>query len=252
MIILKTKREIEKIASSGRITARVIEEIGKRLKEGISTEELDIIAEKIIIESGAIPSFKGYRGFPKTITVSINEEVVHGIPSPERIIKKGSIVGIDVGVLLDGFHSDAAYTFIVGDVPQEHKKLVDVTREALGKAIEKCVIGARLSDIGNAVQEHVESHGYSPVRDLVGHGIGRNMHEDPQIPNFGAPGLGQVMEEGMVFAIEPMINLGGYEIDILKDGWTVVTKDRSMSAHFEHTVAVTKEGPRILTGRSYG
>jgi len=247
MIILKTKREIEKIKASGKITALTIEEIGKNIKEGISTLELDIIAEKFIIGSGAVPAFKGYRGFPNSITVSINEEVVHGIPSANRKLKKGDIIGIDVGAILDGFYSDSARTFVLGDIEPQIKKLVEVTEASLYKGIEKCVIGGRLSDIGSAVESYVTQFGFSPVRDLVGHGIGRQMHEDPQIPNFGQPGLGPVLEEGMVFAIEPMINSGAYNIEILPDGWTIVTADKSMSAHFEHTIAVTSEGPRILT-----
>lgn len=247
MIILKTKREIEKIKASGKITALVIEEIGRNIKEGVSTLELDIIAEKFILRAGAIPAFKGYRGFPNSITTSINEEVVHGIPSAKRKLKNGDIIGIDVGAILDGFYSDSAYTFILGDVAPQNKKLVEVTEASLYKGIEKCVVGSRLSDIGNAVESYVTQFGFSPVRDLVGHGIGRQMHEDPQIPNFGPPGLGPVLEEGMVFAIEPMINFGEYNIEILSDGWTIVTADKSMSAHFEHTIAVTSEGPRILT-----
>lgn len=247
MIVLKTKREIEKIRLSGAVTALTIEEIAKNLKEGITTLELDIIAESFIRRNGAEPAFKGYRGFPKSITVSVNEEVVHGIPSKHKKIKNADVVSVDVGVLLDGFYSDSAHTFIVGEASSQAKKLVEVTKEALYKGIEKSVVGARLSDISNAVEAHVKKFGFTPVRDLVGHGIGRNMHEDPQIPNFGPPGLGPVIEEGMVFAIEPMINTGGYEIDVLKDGWTVVARDGSLSAHFEHTIAVTGDGPRILT-----
>lgn len=249
MIILKTKREIEKIKASGKITALTIEEIGKNIKEGISTLELDIIAEKFITRSGAVPAFKGYRGFPNSITASINEEVVHGIPSAKRKLKNGDIIGIDVGAILDGFYSDSAHTFVLGDIAFQTKKLVEVTETSLYKGIEKCVVGGRLSDIGSAVESYVTQFGFSPVRDLVGHGIGRQMHEDPQIPNFGLPGLGPVLEEGMVFAIEPMINFGAYNIEILSDGWTIVTADKSMSAHFEHTIAVTSEGPRILTAK---
>lgn len=247
MIILKTRREIEKIKLSGKITALTIEEVGKSIKEGISTLELDIIAENFIIKSGAIPAFKGYRGFPNSITVSINEEVVHGIPSAKRKLKSGDIIGIDVGVILDGFYSDSAYTFVLGDMYQEYKKLVEVTEQSLYKGIEKSVIGGHLSDISNAIESYVTKFGFTPVRDLVGHGIGRQMHEDPQIPNFGPPGLGPSLEEGMVFAIEPMINFGAYNIKIMDDGWTIVTADKSMSAHFEHTIAVTKDGPEILT-----
>lgn len=247
MIILKTKREIEKIRASGKITAFTIEEVGKNIKEGISTLELDIIAENFIKDFDAIPAFKGYRGFPNSITVSINEEVVHGIPNAKRKLKNSDIIGIDIGVIFDSFYSDAAYTFMLGEIQPQYKKLVEVTKDSLYKGIEKCVVGGRLSDISFAIESYTTSFGFSPVRDLVGHGIGRTMHEDPQIPNFGAGGLGPVLEEGMVFAIEPMINYGAYNIKILGDGWTIVTADKSMSAHFEHTVAITSDGPQILT-----
>lgn len=246
MILIKSDSEIEAIRRSGKITASVLDELVKHIKPGISTGQLDRIAEGIIKENGAVSAFKGYRGFPNTITVSINEEVVHGIPG-DRKLKDKDVVSIDIGVIYDGFCSDAAVSIGVGDITKEARRLLEVTSSALDIAIKKAQAGNRLSDISNAVQVYVEENGFSVVRDLVGHGIGRNLHEDPQIPNFGPPGRGTMIEKGMVFAIEPMVNAGDYKVSIKDDSWTVVTQDGSVSAHFEHTVAITNNGPKILT-----
>jgi len=246
MIIIKTEEEIKKIRASGRITALALERLAKAVAPGVCTEELDRIAEEFLLQNGAVPAFKGYRGFPKSVTISINEEVVHGIPGKRRL-KKGDIVGIDLGTILDGYYSDAAITVPVGKIKPEHELLLQVTREALEKGIREARAGNRIGDISHAVQSHVEQHGFSVVRDLVGHGIGRAMHEDPQVPNYGQPGQGVLLEEGMVLAIEPMVNAGGYEVLLKEDQWTVITADRKCSAHFEHTVAITRNGPLVLT-----
>ena len=247
MVILKSRREIDLIRAGGRIVALVQKELQKAIKPEITTEELDRIAEEIIRSNVAEPAFKGYRGFPASICASINEEVIHGIPG-NRELCSGDIVSIDVGVRLSGYYSDGACTFPVGAVEPHVSKLLEVTREALYKGIEKTIEGKRVSDISHAVQTHVEKGGFSVVRNFVGHGIGQNLHEDPQVPNFGEPGRGLRLKEGMVLAIEPMVNLGTDEVAIdQKDGWTAFTLDRKPSAHFEHTVAVTGQGPEILT-----
>jgi len=246
MIILKSPQEIAKIRAAGRIVAGAIEELKTRVRPGIKTKELDRIAEEFIHKKGGIPAFKGYRGYPNTLCISVNEEIVHGIPS-DRVLEEGDIAGIDLGVLLDGYYGDAAVTLPAGTISSQAKRLMETTEAALYKAIDAAVIGNRVSDIAHTIQSYVEGAGYSVVREFVGHGIGRSLHEDPPVPNFGEPGQGPQLREGMVLAIEPMVNAGRSDLFVLENGWTAVTKDRSLSAHFEHTVAVTKNGPLILT-----
>ncbi len=246
MIELKTEREIQIIKNNGKILAKTMKLIGERIRPGTKTKELNELAENFIKKQGAYPAFKGYRGFPSSICVSINEEVVHGIPG-ERIIQQGEIVSVDVGVFRDGYYADAACTYPVGEVSVEAQRLIWVTQKALGNALHFVNEGRYLSDISNAIQSFVEKNGFSVVRDLVGHGIGKRMHEEPQIPNFGAPGQGIMLKKGMVLAIEPMVNVGSYEIDTRDDHWTIITRDGSLSAHFEHTVAVTENGAEVLT-----
>ncbi len=248
MIIRKTKEEIEKMRVAGQVVAAVLAELEEIVVPGISTGELDRIAESAIRRQGAIPSFKGYKGYPASACISINEQVVHGIPGG-TILKEGDIVGIDLGAIVNGWHGDSAITLPVGRVSSQAERLMKTTREALFVGIAEARVGNRLGDISHAIQQYAESRGFSVVRDLVGHGIGRNMHEDPQVPNFGKAGRGPILEEGMTLAIEPMLNAGSYQVETLADGWTMVTRDRSLSAHFEHTVAVTEEGPDILTLR---
>ena len=247
MVDLKSPREIEIIRRSGIITAQCLEMLKNAVKEGVTTLELDILAESFIRKHGGIPAFLGYRGYPKTLCVSINEEVVHGIPSNKRVIKNGDVVGLDMGVILDGYYSDSAVTVTVGTISKEKELLVRITREALYKGIEQAVKGNRIGDVSAAIQKHAESHGFSVVRELTGHGVGRSMHEEPMVPNFVERSPGIRLKPGMVFAIEPMVNIGGFKLELLDDGWTYVTRDRSISAHFEHTIAVTENGPAILT-----
>jgi methionyl aminopeptidase len=246
MIELKTDREIEIIKRNGKILARALKLVEERIRPGTKTKELNRLAEDFITQQGAYPAFKGYRGFPSSICVSIDEEVVHGIPG-ERALEQGQIVSVDIGVLKDGYYADAARTYSVGEIPERSRKLVDVTREALECALDSVKEGGHLSDLSHAIQSFVERNGFSVVRDLVGHGIGKKMHEEPQIPNFGEPGQGVMLKKGMVFAIEPMVNAGSWEIETRDDHWTIVTRDGSLSAHFEHTVAVTENGAEILT-----
>jgi methionyl aminopeptidase len=246
MIILKSNREIDLMREAGRIVALALEKMRTSVKPGITTADLDRIAEEVITENGARPLFKGYGGFPASICASVNEEVVHGIPSL-RLLNSGDIISIDIGAEKNGYCGDAAVTLPVGEVSEEALNLLQVTKTALEKGIEKACPGNRLSDISHAVQSYAESHGFSVVREYVGHGIGTKMHEDPKVPNFGPPGRGPRLETGMVLAIEPMVNQGTYQVEVLQDGWTVVTRDRKLSAHFEHTVAVTDNGPEILT-----
>ncbi len=246
MIICKSPREIESLKKSNQIVALILEEIRRYIKPGITTIEIDRLAEKLIKKYHCAPAFKGYRGFPASICVSVNEQIVHGIPGKRRL-KEGDIVSLDLGVKLDGFFGDAAITVPVGKIDPESQKLLRVTKEALYKGIERAQLGRRLSDISHAIQSWVEKHGFSVVRDFVGHGIGKNLHEEPQIPNFGRPNFGPRLKEGMVLALEPMVNIGSYEVKILDDGWTAVTADGSRSAHFEHSIAVTKDGPLILS-----
>ncbi len=246
MIILKSEDEIQIMRESGHITALVLQELEKNTAEGITTRELDRIAEDLIIKMKARPAFKGYKSYPCSTTISINEEVVHGIPG-KRKLKSGDIVSIDMGVFYRDYCSDAAITLAIGEIGEEKKKLLKVTQEALYKGIEKAVQGLRLGDLSSQIQDYVELNGYSVVRALVGHGIGRAMHEEPQVPNYKMEKSGPLLRAGMVLAIEPMVNMGTDEIYIKEDKWTVVTADSKCSAHFEHTVAITNNGPRILT-----
>ncbi len=246
MINIRTKDEIEIMRQSNRLVAQVLRKLRAAIKPGITTRELNQIAERSIREAGATPAFKGYRGYPSSLCVSVNEEVVHGIPGPRRL-KEGDIVSLDLGVYLNGYYGDAAITVPVGGVSQEVTRLVEETEQALYKGIGQAKGGNRLLDISHAIQAWVESFGFSVVRDFVGHGIGRNLHEDPQVPNFGPPHHGPRLLPGMVLAIEPMINIGTWEVKVLKDGWTAVTADGSLSAHFEHTIAITDGGPDILS-----
>jgi methionyl aminopeptidase len=246
MIELKTEREIGIMKDNGKILAQTLQLIGENIHPGTQTKELDRLAEEFIKSAGAYPAFKGYRGFPSSICVSINEEVVHGIPG-EREIQEGQIVSVDIGVFKDGYYADAACTYPVGKISAEAQKLIQVTQKALENAFVFIQEGRHLSDISNAIQTLVEENGFSVVRDLVGHGIGKRMHEEPQIPNFGPPGQGVVLKKGMVLAIEPMVNAGSHEIETKDDHWTIITRDGTLSAHFEHTVAVTENGWEILT-----
>lgn len=231
---------------AGRIVAETHRELANAVRPGISTKELDQIAEEYIVSKGAVPSFKGYGGFPASICASRNQVVVHGIPGLETLVD-GDIISIDIGAILNGYHGDAAVTHPVGEVSETAQQLLEVTEASLYKGIEQAVIGNRLSDVSHAVQDYVEKHDFSVVRDFCGHGIGRAMHEEPQIPNFGRPGHGPRLKAGICLAIEPMVNVGTYEVTVLEDKWTTVTNDAQLSAHFEHTVAVTEEGPLILT-----
>jgi methionyl aminopeptidase len=252
MIIYKSADEIEKMRISGRILAATIERVLAEVRVGVTTAELNEAAETYIREQGATPSFLGYGQppFPASICSSINDEIVHGIPSPKRSVKQGDLLKLDFGAIWEGFHSDSAVTVIVGEPPSaEAEKLVRVTEEALEAGISQVKAGGRLSDIGAAVQQVAEGAGFSVVREYVGHGIGRSMHEDPQIPNYGDPGRGPQLKPGLVVAVEPMVNVGGWETRVLGDDWTVVTADGSLSAHFEHTIAVTEDGPEVLTAR---
>jgi len=250
VIVLKSEREIGLMRRGGHILSDVMDMLRGFVKAGMSTLEIDEEVEEFIRSRGAIPAFKGYRGFPATVCISINEEVVHGIPSAHRRVKEGDIVGLDLGCIVDGYYADCAFTAAIGEVPPRVQELLDVTRESLEQAIVECRPGRRLSDVSHAVQRHVEAHGFGIVRTFVGHGIGRALHEEPQVPNFGQPGRGPQLKAGMVLAIEPMVTLGGHDVKILDDGWTAVTKDGSLAAHFEHTVAVTETGPEVLTSRT--
>jgi methionyl aminopeptidase len=250
VIELKSAREIALMRTGGHILSEVMDRLREVVKPGLSTLEIDEDVEAFIRSRGALPAFKGYRGFPATVCISINEEVVHGIPSAQRRIKDGDIVGLDLGCIVEGYYADCAFTLAIGDVPPKVQQLLDVTRESLDVAIAECRAGRRLSDVSHAVQEHVERHGFSVVRAFVGHGIGRALHEDPQIPNFGDPGRGPQLRPGMVLAIEPMVTMGSWEVKVLDDGWTAVTRDGSLAAHFEHTIAVTDDGPEVLTSRT--
>ncbi len=247
MIILKSRHEIDQMRKACLVVADVLEGISSLIRPGVSTQELDEFAEKYIVAQRARPAFKGYRGYPKTLCTSLNNQVVHGIPSKHVVLKEGDIISVDVGSIVEGFYGDAAKTFAVGTVAPEASRLIRVTEEALMNGISEARPGNRLYDISAAVQRHVESNGFSVVREFVGHGIGRNMHEDPQIPNFGDRGQGPKLKAGMVLAIEPMVNQGGSATVVLEDGWTAVTVDGSISAHFEHTVAITEDGPWILS-----
>ena len=243
---IKSDTELEYMRSAGKVVADTLAMIQKVIKPGITTAEIDKLAEEFILAQGAIPSFKGYGGFPGSICASVNDVVIHGIPN-DTVLVEGDIISVDCGAILNGYHGDAARTFPVGNISKEAQQLIDVTRESFFKGIEKAVVGNRLTDISAAVQRHAESFGYSVVRDFVGHGIGTSMHEDPQVPNYGTAGKGPKLVHGMVLAIEPMINMGTYKVNIKPDGWTVTTGDGKLSAHYENTVAITNNGPLILT-----
>ncbi len=248
MIHLRSAEEIDRIFEAGQIVAEVHNELKKLIAPGVSTLELDRVAEDLILRRGGVPAFKGYQGFPATLCTSINDEVVHGIPSATRTLKDGDLIGIDLGVILGGWYGDAAQTHLVGEhVSDVARRLSQDTRDSLYKGIEKMLPGNRLGDIGHAVQQHVEARGFSVVRQFVGHGVGRALHEDPQVANYGPAGRGPRLREGMVLAIEPMVNEGTYEVRVLDDEWTVVTADGKLSAHWEHSIAITAGGPRILT-----
>ena len=247
MIELKSAREIALMRRAGHILSEVMERLRTSVKPGLSTLEIDEDVEEFIRAKGARPAFKGYRGFPATVCISINEEVVHGIPSPRRVLREGNIVSIDCGVCIDGFHADSAITVPVGKAAQTTELFLETTQKALAAGIEQARLGNHVGDIGHAIQTVSEAQGYGVIRELVGHGVGTRMHEDPQVPNHGKPKRGERLLEGMTIAIEPMITMGDYKTKLLSDKWTVVTADGSLAAHFEHTVAVTRNGPRILT-----
>jgi methionyl aminopeptidase len=246
MIILKSPEEIEKMTQACQVVAKTLVFLKDKVKPGISTKQLEQIAEEYIRDNNAIPAFKGYKGYPASICASVNEEVIHGIPT-ERILEEGDILGIDLGVYKDGFFGDAAHTFPVGKIDPEAERLIKITEESLYIGIDKAQVGNRISDISHSIQRHIELNGFSVVRAFVGHGIGRDLHEDPQIPNFGDPGRGPRLKPGMTLAIEPMVNEGGYEVVVLDDGWTAVTMDGKLSAHCEHTILITSSSPKILT-----
>ncbi len=246
MVILKQQSEIEKIRASNGIVAEILAELKEKVQEGVTTWDLDRISEELVLKKGAKPAFKGYRGYPFSLCASINEQVIHGLPS-QRVLTEGDIVGLDFGVYYHGYYGDAALTVPVGRISKEASMLLKATEESLDMAIREAKVGNRLGDISAAVQNHVEAVGFSVVRDFVGHGIGRNLHEDPQIPNYGIKGRGVALKAGMVLAIEPMVNAGTYKVRMLTDGWTAVTADGRLSAHFEHTIAITDHGPEILS-----
>jgi methionyl aminopeptidase len=246
MVILKSPDEIRKLRSNNLMVARILEALKKMIRPGVSTIELDRYCEELTLQAGAKPAFKGYRGYPFSLCTSVNEEVVHGMPS-ERKLREGDIVSLDFGIYHQGLYGDAAVTVPVGEVSDEARRLMRVTEEALYRAIEQARAGNRIGDISAAIQNHVEAAGYSVVRDLVGHGIGRSLHEEPQVPNYGREGRGIELRPGIVLAIEPMVNAGAHAVKVLKDGWTVVTADGQLSAHFEHSVAVMDSGPFILS-----
>ncbi|GAA0772195.1 type I methionyl aminopeptidase [Clostridium subterminale] len=246
MMNIKSDTELEYMRSAGKVVADTLAMIQEVIKPGITTAEIDKLAEEFILAQGAIPSFKGYGGFPGSICASVNDVVIHGIPN-DTVLVEGDIISVDCGAILNGYHGDAARTFPVGSISKEAQHLIDVTKESFFKGIEKAVVGNRLTDISAAIQKHAESFGYSVVRDFVGHGIGTAMHEDPQVPNYGTAGKGPKLVHGVVLAIEPMINMGNYKVKIKPDGWTVVTSDGKLSAHYENTIAITNDGVEILT-----
>lgn len=247
MVVLKTGRELKVMREACRISAEALKLVGRAVEPGVTTAELDRIAENYIRSQGATPNFKGYHGYPATACISINNEVIHGIPSAKRKIAEGDIVSVDLGAMFEGYNGDNAATFACGDISDEAKRLMDATRESLYEGIKAACVGGRIGDIGSAVQRYVEERGFSVVRQFVGHGIGAKLHEAPEVPNFGTPGRGIRLLPGMTLAIEPMVNVGGSEVKTLPDGWTVLTKDGSLSAHFEHTIVITPDGPQILT-----
>jgi len=247
MIRLKSDREIALMKEAGRIVALAHQAARDYIKPGVSTKALDDLIERVIRDNDAIPSFKNYNGFPAAACISINEEVVHGIPSRSRVFKEGDIVSVDIGAIYKGYHGDSAWTYACGEISEDAKRLLEGTEASLFKGLEYAKAGNRLSDISHAIQVYAEGLGFSVVRDFVGHGLGRNLHEDPQIPNYGLPGRGPKLKSGMTLAIEPMINLGNKDVKVLADGWTAVTRDKSLSAHFEHSILITDTGYEILT-----
>lgn len=247
MITIKSKREITLMKEAGRIVALAHQEIKKHIKPGITTKQIDEIVENTIRNNNAIPSFKGYGGFPGSACTSVNEQVVHGIPSNQVVLKDGDIIGVDIGAIYKGYHGDSAWSYSVGTISNEAQKLLKVTEQSLFEGLKMATAGNRLSDISHAIQSYAESFGYSVVREFVGHGVGKNLHEDPQIPNFGPPGRGTLLKAGMTFAIEPMINEGRKEVKVLKDNWTAVTVDKKLSAHYEHSILITEGECIILT-----
>ena len=247
MIVIKTAREIRQMQDACKLSARALRLAGEAIEPGVSTLEIDTLVRTFIEEQGATPSFLGYGGFPASTCISVNNVVIHGIPSKKTILKEGDIVSVDVGAYLNGYHGDNAYTFACGDISKEAKALLDATKESLYEGIKMAVAGNRVGDISAAVQEYTEARSYSVVRDFVGHGVGAKLHEEPSVPNFGTPHRGARLIPGMTLAIEPMINMGSYDVEVLSDEWTVVTADSSLSAHFEHTIAVTPDGPMIMT-----
>jgi len=249
VIVCKSPAELDRMHGANRLVAEVLTSLRATVRPGVTTGELDSLAEAQILAAGAKPAFKGYHGYPATLCISVNDEVIHGIPSPARSLREGDIVSMDVGAVLDGYVGDSAITVPVGRVSEQATQLLRVTQQALYRAILQMRAGGRVSDIGHAVQRHVEAHGFSVVKEFVGHGIGTAMHEEPQVANYGLPGRGPRLAEGMVLAIEPMVNAGKDKVRVLEDGWTAVTRDGSLSAHFEHTVAVTADGPFVMTAR---
>ena len=247
MIVIKTAREIRQMQDACKLSARALRLAGEAIEPGVSTLEIDTLVRKFIEEQGATPSFLGYGGYPASACISVNNVVIHGIPSKKIILKEGDIVSVDVGAYLNGYHGDNAYTFACGDISKEARALLDATKESLYEGIKMAVAGNRVGDISAAVQEYTEARSYSVVRDFVGHGVGAKLHEEPSVPNFGTPHRGARLIPGMTLAIEPMINMGSYDVEVLDDEWTVVTTDGSLSAHFEHTIAVTPDGPMIMT-----
>ncbi|MFA6940196.1 MAG: type I methionyl aminopeptidase [Clostridiaceae bacterium] len=247
MIIIKSDEEIEKMRKAGKVVGDTLNMLQECVKPGISTLKLDQMAEEYMVKCNSVPSFKGYQGFPGSLCTSLNYEVVHGIPSEDVILKEGDIISVDCGAILNGYQGDAARTFPVGKISKAAEDLINVTRDSFFKGVENAIVGNRLTDISAAVQFYAESKGYSVVREYVGHGIGKDMHEDPEVPNYGRPGRGPKLIHGMVLAIEPMINIGSYHVSIMNNGWTVATADRSLSGHYENTVAILNNGPEILT-----
>lgn len=247
MVTIKSKREIELMIKAGRIVALAHAEVKKAIKPGVSTMQLDEIVEKVIRSNNAIPSFKGYGGFPGSACTSVNEQVVHGIPSESVILHDGDIIGVDIGAIYKGYHGDSAWSYPVGNISKEAQSLLDVTKQSLFEGLKKAKAGNRLSDISHAIQTYAESFGYSIVREFVGHGVGKDLHEDPQIPNYGLPGKGILLKAGMTLAIEPMVNMGRKEVKVLQDNWTTVTVDKSLSAHFEHSILITDSDCKIFT-----
>ncbi len=247
MVVIKTARELSKMKDACRISAEALCVAGEAVKPGVTTYEIDTIVRKYIEKQGAVPSFLGYGGFPASACISVNNVVIHGIPSKKQVLKEGDIVSVDVGAYYEGFHGDNAYTFPCGKISADAQALLDATKESLYEGINKALAGNRIGDIGSAVQRYVEARSYSVVRDFVGHGVGAKLHEDPSVPNYGTPGRGVRLIPGMTIAIEPMVNQGTFEVKVLDDEWTTVTKDGKLSAHFEHTVAITQNGPQIMT-----